>query len=63
MSLETVIFHPKEMLGISDLLSIGYYKNKHNVLQQNLSKYFRFEPENALFDQFSKCVNILRKEK
>ena len=34
-SLETVIFNPKEMLGILHLGSIGYYKIKHGVLQQN----------------------------
>ena len=27
-SLDTVIFEPKEMLGILDLRSMGYYKNK-----------------------------------
>ena len=41
--LETVIFKIKEMLGILDLRSIGYYKIKHGVLQPNLSKYFTFE--------------------
>ena len=34
-SLETVIFDPKEMLGILDLRSIGYYKIKQGILQQN----------------------------
>ena len=43
ISFETVIFDLKEMLGILELKSIGYYKIKHGVLQQNLSKYFRFE--------------------
>ena len=38
-SLETVIFDLKEMLGILDLRSIGYYKIKQGILQQNLSKY------------------------
>ena len=41
-SLETVIFDPKEMLGIVDLTLIGYYKIKQGILQQNLSKYYRF---------------------
>ena len=36
--LETVIFSPKEMLGILDLRSIGYYKIKQGILQHNLSK-------------------------
>ena len=35
---ETVIFEPKQMLGILDLRSLGYYKIKQGVLQQNLSK-------------------------
>ena len=36
-SFEMVTFNPKEMLGILDLRSIGYYKIKHSVSQQNLS--------------------------
>ena len=35
--LETVILDPKEMLGILDLRSIGYYKIKQRILQQILS--------------------------
>ena len=42
-SLEIVIFEPKEMLGILDLRSVGYYKIKQAILQQNPSKYYRFE--------------------
>ena len=34
-SLETVIFHPHEMLGISDLKLVEYYKIKQGILQQN----------------------------
>ena len=37
-SLETVIFYPKEMIGILDLKLIRYYKTKQGILQQNLSK-------------------------
>ena len=40
---ETLIFRPEEMLGIVDLRSLGYYKIKQGILQQNLSKYYRFE--------------------
>ena len=32
---ETVIFEPKQMLGILDLRSLGYYKIMQGVLQQN----------------------------
>ena len=62
-SLEKEIFNPKEMLGILDLRSIGYYKIKHGVLQLNLSKYFRFESPNILHEQFNKFLNTLKKEK
>ena len=43
ISFETVVFNPKEMLGFFYLRSVGSYKFKHGVLQQNHSKYFRFE--------------------
>ena len=40
---EIVIFESKPMLGILDLRSLGYYKIKQGVLQQNLSKCYHFE--------------------
>ena len=40
---ETVIFDPKQMLGILDLRSLGYYEIKQGVLQQNLSKCYHFD--------------------
>ena len=61
-SLETVIFNLKEMLGIFDLRSIVYYKIKHYVLQQNLSKYVRFESQDVLYEQFYQFVKTLKKE-
>ena len=60
---ETVIFDLKEMLGILDLRSLGYYKIKQRVLQQNLSKYYHFETADVVYGQFNKFVNSLRKEK
>ena len=36
---DTIIFKPEEMIGILDLRSLGYYKIKQGILQQNLSKY------------------------
>ena len=39
---DTMIFKLAEMLGTIDLRSLGYYKIKQGILQQNLSKYFRF---------------------
>ena len=61
--LETVIFDPKEMLGILDLRLIDYYKIKQGILQQNLSKYYRFKSADTLCEQFNKCINTLQKEK
>ena len=62
-SFKAVIFNPKGMPGVLDLRSIGYYKIRHGVLQQNLSQYFRFESANILCEQFNKFVNTLKKEK
>ena len=37
---DTMIFKPEEMIGIIDLRSLGYYKIKQGILQQNLSSYY-----------------------
>ena len=34
---ETIFLNPKEMIGIVDIRSFGYYKIKQGILQQNLS--------------------------
>ena len=62
-SLDMIIFDPKEMLGILDLRSVGYYKIKQRILQQNLSKYYRFESADILCKQFNKFINTLKKKK
>ena len=59
---ETVTFHPKIMLGIIDLRSLGYYKIKQGVLQQNLSCMYHFKSANDVCNQFNKLINTLRKE-
>ena len=51
--METVIFDPKEMLGILDLRSIVYFKIKQGTLQQTLSKYYIFESANILCKHFN----------
>ena len=58
-----VIFNPNEMLGILDLRLIGYYRTKQGIFQQNLDKYYRFESDDVLCDQFNKFINTLKKEK
>ena len=45
---ETIIFKPEEMIEIVDIMSLGYYKIKQGILQQNLSKYYRFERAETL---------------
>ena len=59
---DTVTFDPKDMLGIIDLRSLGYYKIKQGVLQQNLSCMHHFESVNTVCDQFNRLINTLRKE-
>ena len=59
---ETVTFDPKEILGIVDLRSLGYYKIKQGVLQQNLSCMNHFESANMVYDQLNRLINTLRKE-
>ena len=51
------------MLWIVDLSSLGYYKIKEGILQQNLSKYYRFDRAEKLCRQFNKFVNMLKKER
>ena len=58
----TVAFNPEDMLGIVDLRSLGYYKIKQRVLQQNLSNMYHFETANTVCDQFNRLINILRRE-
>ena len=58
---KTVSFDPTQMLGIIDLRSLGYYKIKQGVLQQNLSHIYHFESAHEVCDQFNKLINTLRK--
>ena len=61
--LETVIFDSKEMLRILDLRLMGYYKIKQGILQQTLSKYYRFKSAVTLHEQLNKFINTLKKER
>ena len=60
---ETMIFRPEELLGIVDLRSIGYYKIKQGIQQQNMSKYYRCERAEKLCEYFNNFVNTLKKER
>ena len=60
---DTMILNPKEMIGIVDIRSLGYYKIKEGILQQNLSKYYKFEEAGKLCEYFNKFVNTLKKDR
>ena len=44
-SSEILTLSPKEAIGILDLKSLGYYKIWQGVLQQNLSKFYKFNQQ------------------
>ena len=58
-----MIFRPKEMIGIIDLRSLGYYKIRQGILLHNQSRYYRFEEAEKLCEYFNKFVNTLKKER
>ena len=53
---ETIIFDKKTSIGILDLRSLGYYKIKQGVLQQNLNKYYHFEKVDKICADFNRIV-------
>ena len=59
---EILIFDRKTMIGILDLRSLGYYKIKQGVLQQNLNKYYQFEEANKVCEEFNKMVEVIKEE-
>ena len=59
---ETLIFNPREMIGVLDLRSLWYCKIKQGVIQQKLSKYYKFESAEKICMQFNNFINALRKE-
>ena len=56
---ETVIFDKKMTIGILDLRSLGYYKIKQGVLQQNLNKYYQFEEADKVCAEFNKMIEAI----
>ena len=58
---DTMILTLKEMIGIVDIKSLGYYKIKQGVLQQNLSRNYRFEEAKKLCEYFDKFVDTLKR--
>ena len=39
---DMMILHPKEMIGIVDIRSLGYYKIKQGILQQKPKQILQF---------------------
>ena len=60
---DTMVLSLEEMIGIIDMRSLGYYKIKQGILQQNLSKYYGFEEAEKLCEYFNKFVNTLKRER
>ena len=61
--LDTIISGLEEVLGIIDLRSLGHYRIKQDILQQNFCKYYRFEKVDTLCELFNKFINTLKKER
>ena len=59
---ETVTFDQTEMVGVLDLRSLGYYKIKQDIQQQNLGKHYQFESADNVCNKFNRFVNLLKKE-
>ena len=59
---DIVTFNPTEMLGVIDLGSLGYYKIKQGVLQQNFSNVYHFETANTVCYQFNRLINTSKRE-
>ena len=60
---DAMILNLKEMIGIVDIRSLGYYKIKQGILQQNLSRYYRFEEAGKLCEYFNKFMDTLKKDR
>ena len=56
-----MILNLKEMIGIVDIRSLGYYKIKQGILQQNLSRYYRFKEASKHCEYFKKFMDTLKK--
>ena len=59
---ETIIFDKKTSIGILNLRSLGYYKIKQGVLQQNLDKYYHFEEVDKICADFDRIKEDKRQE-
>ena len=61
-SSQILILCLKEVIGILDLRSLGYYRIQQGVLQQTVSKFYTFELADSVCNQLNNLINILKKE-
>ena len=59
---ETEIFDKKMSIGILDFRSLGYYKIKQGVLQQNLNKYYQFKEVDKICADFNRIIEEKKQE-
>ena len=59
---DMVTFDRKDMIGILDIRSLGYYKVKQDVLKKHLGEHYHFELAEDVCAQFNRFVNLLKKE-
>ena len=59
---EMIIFDKKTPIGILDLRSLGYYKIKQGVLQQNLDRYYQLEEADKICADFNRIMEEKRQE-
>ena len=58
---DMVTFDRKDMIGILDIRSLGYYKVKQDVLQKHLDEHYHFELAEDVCAQFNRFINWLKK--
>ena len=60
---DTMILNPKEVTRIVDIRPLGYYKIKQGILQQNLSRYYRFGEASELCEYVNRFIDTLKKDR
>ena len=59
---KTVTFGRREMIGIVDIRSLGFYKIKQEVLQEHLGRHYHFKLADDVCNQYNRFVNLMQKE-
>ena len=59
---DTMSFGQTEMIGVVDLRSLGFYKIKHEVLQEHLGIHYHFQLADDICNQYNRFVNLIKRE-